>query len=115
MTSMHAFAGMPNRTAYGATKGAITAFTRELAVELTPRRIRVNAIGPGVIEVPRYFATIPGYTRELGDSWVPWGRVGTPADIGKAAVFLLSDDADFVTGQILYVDGGTTASLSLRM
>src|SRR2546422_4642205 len=52
--------------AYAATKGAINAFTRELAIELAPRRIRVNAVGPGLIEVPRYF-NMPGYTTEMGD------------------------------------------------
>ena len=74
--------------------------------------MRVNAIGPGLIEVPRYF-DIPGYTTAMGDAMVPWGRVGTPADIGEAAVFLVSDAADFITGQVLYVDGGTTARMGL--
>ncbi len=113
ITSVHAFAGLPGHAAYAASKGAIVAFTRELAAELAPRQIRVNAIGPGVIEVPRYFATIPGYTRERGDRWVPWGRVGLPDDIGRAAVFLISDAADFITGQVLYVDGGTTTRMAL--
>lgn len=76
ITSVHAFAGMPGHAAYAATKGAIVAFTRELATELAPKHVRVNAIGPGVIEVPRYFAAIPGYTRETGNTWVPWGPGG---------------------------------------
>ncbi|MCC6627865.1 MAG: glucose 1-dehydrogenase [Chloroflexi bacterium] len=112
LTSVHGFAGFPRHAAYAATKGAIIAFTRELAVELAPKRVRVNAIGPGLIEVPRYF-DIPGYTTAMGDAMVPWGRVGTPADCGAAAVFLVSDAADFVTGQVLYVDGGTTARMGL--
>ena len=62
--------------------------------------------------MPRYF-DIPDYTREFGDSMVPWGRVGTPADCGHAAAFLASDAADFVTGQVLYVDGGTNARMGL--
>lgn len=112
ITSVHGGGGFPRHAAYAATKGAIIAFTRELAIELAPRHIRVNAIGPGIIEVPRYY-DIPGYTREFGNSLVPWGRVGTPADVGAAAAFLASDAADFITGQVLYVDGGTNARMGL--
>lgn len=112
ITSVHGGGGVPNHVAYAATKGAIIAFTRTLAIELAPRKVRVNAIGPGVIEVPRYFDR-PGYTTEQGSQWVPWGRVGHPADIGTVAAFLVSDGADFVTGQTLYVDGGTNALMGL--
>ena len=63
--------------------------------------------------MPRYFATQPDYSAEVGQTRVPWGRVGTPADVAKAAVYLVSDEADFVTGQVLYVDGGTTAVMAV--
>ena len=113
ITSIHGAAGFPHHTAYAATKGAVIAFTRQLAIELADRGIRVNAIGPGLIEVPRYF-DIPGYTTAQGDSMVPLGRIGKPADIGRAAAWLLSPAAGFVTGQVLYVDGGTHARMGLQ-
>ena len=113
ISSVHGGGGAPNHVAYASTKGAVVAFTRTLAIELAEKHIRVNALAPGLIEVPRYF-DMPGYTHEFGGTMVPWGRVGLPEDIGKPAVFFLSDDANFITGQTLYVDGGTNARMGVN-
>jgi len=112
ITSVHGAGGFPNHAAYAGTKGAIIAMTRALAMELAPDKVRVNAVGPGLVEVPRYF-DIPGYTTESGNAMVPLGRVGTPADIGAAVAFLVGDGGEWITGQTLFVDGGTTARMGV--
>jgi NAD(P)-dependent dehydrogenase (short-subunit alcohol dehydrogenase family) len=95
----------PNLADYTASKGGIEMLTKVAAVELGPYRIRVNCVAPGAIEIERTKA-------ELGDyagTWsklTPLGRIGTPRDVGKAVVFLAGDEADFITGQTLWVDGG---------
>jgi NAD(P)-dependent dehydrogenase (short-subunit alcohol dehydrogenase family) len=94
---------------YNASKGALHMLTRALAVELAPHRIRVNEIAPGVIETPLTAKVLS--TEEGRRFWLertPLGRVGKPEDVASAASFLASDDASFVTGATLFVDGGYT-------
>lgn len=113
MSSVHGAVGFARHSVYAGTKGAINAFSRELAVELCPVHIRVNVVAPGSIEVASYFVNDPNYTRELGDSMVPWGRVGLPEDIGYLATYLMSDASEFMTGHVLYIDGGLTAKMAI--
>ena len=114
VSSVHGLVGMPCHSVYAGTKGAINAFTRELAVELAPLHIRLNAVAPGTIEVPSYWKKNPDYTREAGNRTVPWGRVGQPQDVGYLTAYLISDAAEFMTGQVLYFDGGLTAKMALE-
>ena len=112
MSSVHGHSGQAGHTAYAATKGAVSGFTRALAMEVASYGIRVNCIGPGAIEVPRYFDN-PEYPSIDPYRWAPIGRVGKPVDIGETVVFLVSEEADFITGQTIYVDGGLTSKLGL--
>jgi len=113
ISSVHATLGCPGHAVYAGTKGAINAFTRELAVELLPAHIRANVLAPGTIEVPSYWRKSPGYTRAAGDKIVPWGRVGLPEDVGYLTAYLISDGSEFMTGSVLYFDGGLTAKMAL--
>jgi NAD(P)-dependent dehydrogenase (short-subunit alcohol dehydrogenase family) len=117
MSSVHGLQGVPEHSVYAATKGAIIAYTRSLAVELGHQGIRVNAIAPGWVTVDNYFKCIPGFTKEMaaetGYKAIPIARCGETSDIAKVAAFLCSDDASFIVGQTIVVDGGTTALMSL--
>jgi glucose 1-dehydrogenase len=117
LTSIHGLQGAPEHTAYAATKGAIIAYTRALAVELAHRGIRVNAIAPGWVTVENYYKAIPGFNekdaKETAREKVPVARYGVPRDVAKLAVFLCSDDAGYIVGQTVVIDGGTTSLMSL--
>ncbi|MHB8972372.1 MAG: SDR family NAD(P)-dependent oxidoreductase [Pirellulaceae bacterium] len=117
LTSIHGLQGAPEHSVYAGTKGAIIAQTRTLGVELAHKGIRINAIAPGWVTVENYYRAIPGFSeegaREGAKNSVPVGRAGTPLDIARLAVFLCSDDAEFIIGQTVVADGGTTALMSL--
>ena len=108
-SSIHAFEGYQEHTVYAGTKGAIVAFTRVLAIELAPQGIRVNGIAPGAVEVENQHKIFGSYDREAFGRMIPIGFPGKPSDIAKVAVFLASDDARYIVGQTLIVDGGTTS------
>lgn len=99
--------GFINTSAYCASKAGIINLTRELALELSPHNINVNAIAPGVIATKMTEDILKDKkTKEVLLASTPLGRVGQPEEIGKAAVFLASSDSDFITGHTLVVDGG---------
>jgi NAD(P)-dependent dehydrogenase (short-subunit alcohol dehydrogenase family) len=112
IASIMAHRGLRGLTAYSATKGAVTALTRGLAVEYAPFNIRVNALCPGFVEtaLTRRALRIPGIREALLDS-TPLRRFGEPEEIAKVAVFLASDDASYITGAEIAVDGGMGAAL----
>ena len=96
----------PGQTNYAASKGAINAFTRSLAIEVASRNVTVNAIAPGFIETPLSAAVRAKAGDIIEKKYVPMKRLGQPEDIAKVAVFLASDDAAYITGQVIIVDGG---------
>jgi NAD(P)-dependent dehydrogenase (short-subunit alcohol dehydrogenase family) len=112
MWAHQAIAATPS-TAYSMGKAALHALTRNLAMELAEHKIRVNAVAPAVVATPLYEGFIPKDQLDAAlagfNSFHPLGRVGTPKDIASAVTYLLSEDASWVTGAILNVDGGVMA------
>lgn len=108
ISSKAAVVGEPGHAAYSASKGAVLSLTRAMAVELAPYNIRVNAICPGPTETPLLFAVTDENERRRMASRCILGRLAKPEDIAGAALYLASDEASYVTGQALIVDGGMT-------
>jgi NAD(P)-dependent dehydrogenase (short-subunit alcohol dehydrogenase family) len=107
LSSGAAFRGSPRGVHYVASKGGVVSMTRQMALELAPHRIRVNAIAPGLTDTaqPRYGSS-EDEIAEMGRA-NPLGRIAQPEDIAQAALFLASDAASFVTGHTLHVNGGS--------
>lgn len=108
--SIAGLSGGDGPQAYSAAKAAVINLTRAVAVELAPQRIRVNAICPGAILTPLIHRGNEEAMRPLLEKFQPWPDAGLPEHIAGAALFLASDDATFVTGEALVVDGGATAA-----
>ena len=109
-TSPAAELGVAGSAVYSAIKGGVSSLTRSLAVELGPRRIRVNAVCPGTVPTPGARQMNSDAIYEARRQRTPLGRLGTPEDIAAAAVFLASAEASFITAAILRIDGGITIS-----
>lgn len=105
IASVESEVAYPDQAPYAATKGGILTMTKVMALELGEREIRVNAIGPGPIDTP-----LSERFRERSEAGVVLHRLGEPEEVGRAVVFLASPMSSFVTGTILYVDGGYTLS-----
>ncbi len=106
-TSITAYKGNPELIDYSSTKGAITSFTRSLAMNLAERGIRVNGVAPGPIWTPLIPSTFSADTVEHFGASTPMGRPGQPAEVAPAYVYLGSTDSSYVSGQIIHVNGGS--------
>jgi glucose 1-dehydrogenase len=107
ITSVHEAIPSHGNASYGAAKGGMLTFTRSLALELAPMRINVNAIAPGLIRTPMTSKRTEDpeiMKKELPH--IPWNRPGEPREVAKLALYLASDDADYITGQSFTIDGG---------
>ncbi len=111
MSSPVAERGAPNTSIYAVTKAAVASLTRTLAVELGPRGVRVNALAPGSIPTPGAMALTSQEEYARRTARVPLRRLGTVEEVARAALFLISDQASFINGEVLHIDGGLAVSL----
>ncbi|MCI9080770.1 MAG: 3-oxoacyl-[acyl-carrier-protein] reductase [Lachnospiraceae bacterium] len=105
ISSISGVMGNAGQTNYAASKAGVIGFTKSLARELASREIRVNAVAPGFIET-EMTDKLPSAAVEAGKSQIPFGRFGKAEEVAKAVCFLASEDASYITGQVLHVDGG---------
>ena len=112
MASVAGVVGLPNRAAYCASKGAVIAFTRALAIDHVAAGVRANAVCPGTVDSPwvQRLVADAGESLDALRARQPMGRLGRPGEIAEAVLYLASDAAAFVTGTVLTIDGGLTAA-----
>ena len=108
VSSPHAVLAIPTAMAYNMSKAAIDHMARTAAIELAPHRIRVNIVHPGWIDTPGERKFFSEEQIEEGGKALPWGRLGKPEEIGNAVTFVLSDEAEYMTGSTLTMDGGVS-------
>jgi meso-butanediol dehydrogenase / (S,S)-butanediol dehydrogenase / diacetyl reductase len=108
LSSINALRAAPGQVAYNAAKAAVISMTQTFAIELARRGVRVNAVAPAQIDTP-LTAMITGEKRTMREEQIPIGRFGRPEEVAAAIAFLASDDASFITGTTLLVDGGRYA------
>ncbi len=113
ISSVHGKLSLPRHAPYSLTKGGLDVMTRQLAIDLASHRITVNAVAPGFIEVRRTIDAEQVYDREKIGALIPIGRVGFPEDVAWLTCFLASEKAAFLTGQVILIDGGTSARMAL--
>ena len=114
ISSVHEDIPFPGYTAYCASKGGMRMMMRNLAMELAPNKINVNNIAPGAIATPINQKVLDDpQASKNAISEIPWGRFGKPEEVASVAVFLASDESEYVTGSTYYVDGGLTQQVTL--
>jgi NAD(P)-dependent dehydrogenase (short-subunit alcohol dehydrogenase family) len=114
VASVAGLVGAPGASAYAASKGGVVNLSRSMALDFAAHNIRVNCLCPGLTDTAQGDSVVGHYKPEMNPTeakrtWQPLHRVGTPEDMAKAALYVASDDAEFMTGSIFVIDGGLTA------
>jgi len=112
ISSIHGQQSLPRHAPYSLSKGGLDTMTRQLAIDLAPYHINVNTVAPGFIEVERTIRAERHYDREEMGKRIPAGRVGLPTDIASLVCYLASEEAGFITGQVILCDGGSSVWMS---
>jgi NAD(P)-dependent dehydrogenase (short-subunit alcohol dehydrogenase family) len=114
VASVAGLVGAPGASAYAASKWGVVNLSRSMALDFAPHNIRVNCLCPGLTDTAQEDSVVAHYKPEMNPTeakrtWQPLHRVGTPEDVAKAALYMASDDAEFMTGSIFVIDRGLTA------